>query len=162
MTLEPENSPTEWRRGEFIISADKSRIDVPTVTKWLAEQSYWAQGIPQEIVERAIAGSETFGMYHEPTGQQAGFARVITDGATFAYLCDVFIFPEFQGRGLGTWMMEVIWNRPEMQTLRRWALATRDAHGLYEKFGFEPDISGRWMTRRVRASYLSPDPPEPP
>ena len=149
----PAHEKNEWRRGEFVVSRDKGRIDVPAVTRWLAEESYWAEGIPQEIVERAIAGSDCFGLYHEPTSKQAGFARVITDGATFAYLCDVFIFPEFQGQGLGTWLMDVIWNRPEMHSLRRWSLATRDAHALYEKFGFERDLSGNWMARRVRNSY---------
>ena len=144
----------EWRRGDFVISTDKTRVDVPAVTRWLAKESYWAQGIPQEMVERAIAGSDVFGMYRETDGEQIGFARIITDHATFAYLCDVFILPAYQGQHLGVWLMETIWSRPEMQELRRWSLATRDAHTLYERFGFETDTSGKWMSRRLRDSYL--------
>jgi GNAT superfamily N-acetyltransferase len=144
----------EWRRDEFLISMDKSRVDIPAVTKWLATESYWAEGISSEIVAKAIANSDVYGVYHEPDGRQAGFARVVTDHATCAYLCDVFIMPEFQGRGLGIWLMEVIWNRPEMLSLRTWSLATRDAHGLYEKFGFETVTNNRWMARRLRTSYL--------
>ncbi len=124
----------EWRQGQYTISADKSRIDIPVVHSYLA-RSYWATGVPVEIVRRSIENSLAFGIYKDD--QQVGFARVISDYATFAYLADVFVIEEFQGRGLGKWLMEVILSHPQLQGLRRWSLATRDAHGLYEKFGFE-------------------------
>jgi GNAT superfamily N-acetyltransferase len=93
-------------------------------------------GVPREIVERSLSGSLCFGLYHQ--GQQVGLARVITDEATFAYLCDVYVLEEHRGRGLGRWMMEVVMAHPSLQGLRRFSLVTRDAHGLYEEFGFEP------------------------
>jgi len=129
--------------NEFEISTDKSRLDIPYIHRFL-EQSYWAVGIPLETVERSIEGSLCFGLYHRQ--QQAGFARVITDGATFAYLADVFIDDRFRGRGLGKWLMEVIMRHESVQGLRRFMLATRDAHGLYEQFGFSLlTFPERWM-----------------
>ena len=123
----------EWRRGDFVISTDPSRLDRSLVARFLAG-SYWAKGIPQEVVDRSIENSLCFGLYH---GQkQLGFARVITDFATFAYLADVFVVETSRGEGLGVWLMEVIMAHPSLQNLRRWMLVTRDAHGLYEKFGW--------------------------
>jgi len=123
----------EWRRGDFVISTDPSRLDRSLVARFLAG-SYWAKGIPQEVVDRSIKSSLCFGLYH---GQkQLGFARVITDFATFAYLADVFVVETSRGEGLGVWLMEVIMGHPRLQNLRRWMLVTRDAHGLYEKFGW--------------------------
>lgn len=124
---------TQWQRGAYEISADKSRLDIETIQGYLS-RSYWAEGIPVEIVQRSIEHSLCFGVYHR-TGQ-VGFARVITDYATFGYLADVFILEEHQGKGLGKWMMEVIMSHPDLQGFRRWMLATRDAHELYRKFGF--------------------------
>jgi len=98
--------------------------------------SYWAANIPRDIVERSIEGSLPFGLYCE--SRQVGFARVITDMTTFAHLADVFVLDEFRGKGLGRWLMQVIMEHPELTTIRRWSLATRDAHGLYAKFGFTP------------------------
>jgi GNAT superfamily N-acetyltransferase len=98
--------------------------------------SYWSPGLPMETLVRAVDGSLCFGVYRE--SEQIGFGRVITDGATFAYLCDVFVLDEYRGQGLGRWLMEVIVSHPSLQGLRRFALVTRDAHGLYQKFGFRP------------------------
>lgn len=123
----------EWRRGDLAISTDPSRLDRSLIACFLAG-SYWAKGIPQEVVDRSIEGSLCFGLYRGQT--QLGFARVITDYATFAYLADVFVVETSRGEGLGVWMMEVIMSQPRLQNLRRWMLATRDAHGLYEKFGW--------------------------
>ncbi|MFO0455786.1 MAG: GNAT family N-acetyltransferase [Planctomycetota bacterium] len=98
--------------------------------------SYWSQGLPLDVLKRAIAGSLCFGLYQG--NAQVGFARVITDKATFAYLCDVFVLDSHRGKGLGRWIMEAVSSHPELQGLRRFVLVTRDAHGLYEKFGFRP------------------------
>jgi GNAT superfamily N-acetyltransferase len=125
----------DWRRGDLVISTDPSRLDRSLVARFLAG-SYWAKGIPQEVVDRSIENSLCFGLYH---GQkQLGFARVITDFATFAYLADVFVVETSRGEGLGVWLMEVIMGHTRLQHLRRWMLVTRDAHGLYEKFGWRP------------------------
>ena len=123
----------EWRRGDLAISTDPSRLDRSLIARFLAG-SYWAKGIPREVVDRSIEGSLCFGLYQGK--EQIGFARVITDYATFAYLADVFVVEKSRGEGLGIWMMEVIMGHPRLQKLRRWMLATRDAHGLYEKFGW--------------------------
>ena len=125
----------EWRRGEFVISTDKRRIDLQAVHAFLIT-SYWARDVPLAVVERAIEHSMVFGLYHGTV--QAGFARVITDRATFAYISDVFILEQHRGLGLGQWLIGVILGHPELQGLRRWLLATRDAHGLYAKSGFTP------------------------
>jgi GNAT superfamily N-acetyltransferase len=124
---------TEWRRGEYLISTDKSRLNVELVREFL-KLSYWASGIPDEIVRRSIENSLVFGVY--AGDEQVGFARVVTDYATFAYLADVFVLEAHRGRGLGKWMMEVIISHPRLQGFRRWMLATRDAHELYRKYGF--------------------------
>lgn len=125
----------EWRRGEFVISTERSRLDVKAVHRFLS-RSYWSPDIPLEVVRRSIEHSMPFGMYRGP--EQVGFARVTTDFATFGYLADVVIAEPVRGRGLGTWLMETIFAHPELQGFRRWMLATRDAHGLYAKFGFKP------------------------
>jgi len=124
----------EWQRGEFTISTDPSKLDLDTIHRYLSQDSYWALGRPRVITEKAIRNSLAFGLYH--AGGQIGFARVITDCATFAYLADVFLLPEWRGRGLGKWMMSVIVAHPELQGLKRWMLVTDDAHGLYARFGF--------------------------
>jgi GNAT superfamily N-acetyltransferase len=133
MTLIPT---VEYTRGEFTISTDKNRLDLGVIHGYLSEESYWAKGIPLEIVTRAIEHSLCFGVYHN--AQQIGFARLITDYTTFAYLADVFIIEQYRGQGLSKWLMESILKHPDVQGLRRWMLATRDAHGLYKQFGFEP------------------------
>ncbi|HKD16325.1 MAG TPA: GNAT family N-acetyltransferase [Thermoanaerobaculia bacterium] len=124
----------EWERGSLSISTERSRIDRNLVHEFLRDRSYWAAGIPREVVDRSIDEALCFGVYDGDA--QVGFARVVTDRATFAYLADVFILESHQGRGIATWLMEVIVGHPDLQGLRRWILMTRDAHGLYEKFGF--------------------------
>ena len=118
----------------YEISTDRDRLDLDYLHAFLSE-SYWSPGIPRETLERAIAGSLCFGLY-APEGEPAGFARVVSDRATFAYLADVFVDPGHRGRGLGVWLVETVLAHPELQGLRRWSLATADAHGLYERFGF--------------------------
>jgi GNAT superfamily N-acetyltransferase len=122
-------------QGAYRISTDVNAMDVDAIHAYLS-RSYWAQGIPRDVVAKAIAGSLCFGIFENE--QQVGFARVTTDRATFAYLCDVYVLEDHRGRGLATWLMEVVVAHPDLQGLRRFLLATRDAHGLYEKFGFVP------------------------
>ena len=141
----------EWRRGEYIISTDKSKLDLGVVHGFLTT-SYWAAGIPMETVKKSIEHSLNFGVYRGE--QQVGFARIITDYATFAYLGDVFILEEFRGQGLSKWLMEIIADYPELQGLRRWLLLTRDASGLYEKTGFvRPRTPERYMEKYFADAY---------
>jgi hypothetical protein len=146
----------EWRRGEYSISTDRERIDFQTVHAFLS-RSYWSPGIPRELVERAARHSLTFGVYHEPAegpGRQVGYARVLTDYVAFAYLMDVFVLEEHRGQGLARWLMETIVRLPELQGVRSWLLKTRDAHGLYKKFGFAPPSDPeRLMTRAGHPGY---------
>jgi GNAT superfamily N-acetyltransferase len=123
----------EWRRGEYLTSTDKSRLDLTVIHGFLTT-SYWAAGVSMDVVRRSIEHSLAFGVYKGE--QQVGFARIITDYTTFAYLSDVFILEPFRGQGLSKWLMDVIVAHPELQGLRRWTLHTRDAHGLYCKVGF--------------------------
>ncbi|MBP1771593.1 MAG: family N-acetyltransferase [Holophagaceae bacterium] len=120
-------------RHPYSISTEKPRLDVQAIHAYLS-RSYWSPGIPLEMVRRAIDHSLCFGVFHGP--DQVGFARVITDQTTFAYLADVYILESHRGRGLSKWLMEVITGHAELQGLRRFMLATRDAHGLYRQFGF--------------------------
>lgn len=132
---------SEWRRGDYVISTDRARLDISTVHEFLSASSYWARGRSLDTVRRSIEHSLPFGLYHrEPDGRaerQVGFARVVTDYATFAWLADVFVLEEFRGHGLGKWLVEVVVSHPSLQNLRRWMLATRDAHGLYRRNSFE-------------------------
>jgi GNAT superfamily N-acetyltransferase len=125
----------EHHRGEFLISTDRERIDLSVVHTFLTN-CYWCKGISKEIVARSIKHSLCFGIYEGSA--QIGFARVISDFATIAYLGDVFVLEQFRGRGLSGWLMECIVQHPALQGLRRWILLTRDAHGLYAKFSFTP------------------------
>ena len=120
-------------REGYVISTDPARMDPVAIHAYLS-RSYWAAGIPIETVRRALANSLCFGLFHGDS--QVGLARVITDGATYAYLCDVYVLESHRGKGLGQWLMQVVTAHPDLQGLRRFGLATRDAHGLYEKFGF--------------------------
>ena len=141
----------EWRRGEYSISTDKGRLDVAVIHGFLT-MSYWAAGVPMDVVKRSIEHSLAFGVFKED--QQVGFARVVTDYATFAYLGDVFILEPYRGRGLSKWLMEVIVGHPDLQGLRRWVLLTRDAHGLYGQVGFtEPSHPERYMERHFPDVY---------
>ena len=146
---------TEWRRGEFTITTDKSRFDVDAIHAFLSQESYWARGIPREVVERSIANSLAFGVLHGT--RQIGLARLVTDRATFAWLGDVYVLPAFRGQGLSKWLMEVIIAHPEVQGLRRWLLATADAHGLYERYGYKPLARPeRFMERHFPNVYGGP------
>jgi GNAT superfamily N-acetyltransferase len=122
-------------RGRFVISTDPARLDVSAVHAYLS-RSYWAEGIPREIVARALAGSLCFGLYLDD--RQIGLARVITDRATYAYFCDVYVVDEFRGQGLGRWLLDCVMHHPDLQGLRRFSLVTRVAHRLYTPLGFAP------------------------
>lgn len=124
-----------WRSGELEIDDARERIDLDVVHGYLT-RSYWAAGIPKELVARSVERSLVFGVYRATV--QVGFARVVTDGATFAWLCDVFVLESERGHGLSKRLMECVTAHPELQGLRRFLLATRDAHGLYRRYGFEP------------------------
>jgi GNAT superfamily N-acetyltransferase len=125
----------ESRRHGLVISTDPSRLDPDAIHAYLM-RSYWSPGIPREIVVRALAGSLCFGLYDGDA--QIGLARVVTDGATYAYLCDVYVLESHRARGLGKWLMDEVMAHPDLQGLRRFALATRDAHTLYHRYGFAP------------------------
>ena len=141
-----------WRRGRHSISADPADVDLDVVHGFLTN-AYWSPGVSRERVERAITWSMPFSVFEDD--RQVGFARVITDRTTFAYLADVFVVPEARGQGLAAWLMQTIVAHPELQGLRRWFLATRDAHGLYEKVGFGP------MVTPERMMEYRPTPPPP-
>jgi GNAT superfamily N-acetyltransferase len=140
----------EWTRGPLTISTDRRRLDRDRIHEFLMG-SYWAPGISRDVVDRSIEGAMCFGLYDGDV--QVGFARIISDRATFAYIADVFVLDSHRGRGLGVWLMEAIRAHPELQGLRRWILMTRDAHGLYEKFGFrriaDPDRCMEILDREV-------------
>lgn len=123
-----------FRKGNYLISTDKSKLDLKVIHNFLSN-SYWAKGRSVKVSKLTIKNSLCFGVYFKKV--QIGFARIITDCATFAYIADVFILEEFRGRKLSIWLMDVIMNYGELQTIKRWLLATRDAHKLYEKFGFK-------------------------
>jgi GNAT superfamily N-acetyltransferase len=133
----------------YEMSTDPSRLDVDAVHAWLANESYWAVGREREVTDRSIAGSICVGAYAVPDGEQAGFARVVTDRATFAWLCDVFVFEAHRGHGLARTMVRAAMDLPELATVRLWLLATADAHGVYAPLGFERIDADRWMTRRA-------------
>lgn len=142
----------EVTRDEFLISTDRSRLDVDAIQHFLENDSYWARTRTLEQTQTAIENSICFGVYHDE--RQIGFARVVSDHATFAYLGDVYVIGEYRGRGLSKWLMEVIVAHPQLQGLRRWVLATRDAHTLYEKFGFHELVHPeRWMERPAPDAY---------
>jgi GNAT superfamily N-acetyltransferase len=132
----------EESRGEYWLSSDLGQMDVDAIHGYLS-RVYWSEGIPREVVERSMQNSLCFGVLCGT--EQVGFARVITDFATFAYVADVFVLEQHRGRGLATWLMQFMMQHPRLQGLRRWALATRDAHGLYEKVGFRLLNPDRWM-----------------
>jgi GNAT superfamily N-acetyltransferase len=134
---------SEIRRGEYVISSDVSLIDLEVVHSFLTE-SYWARGVSEEIVRRSIENSVCFGAYKDR--KQVGFARAVTDRATFAFLADVFVLESDRSNGVGNMLVEAAMNHPELRELRRWLLATDDAHGLYAKFGFDSlKRPERWM-----------------
>jgi GNAT superfamily N-acetyltransferase len=137
----------EWRKGDYTISDDCARLDLDVIYNFLNESSYWARGRSRERVERSVEHSLPFGVYRD--GRQVGFARVVTDYATFAWLADVFVLDTERGRGVGKWLVETIVSHPELRGVRRWLLATRDAQELYSRFGFRDlrDSPLGWMER---------------
>ena len=155
-----ERESYTWQRGDYEISTDRSRLNIDLIHDYLSNHSYWAAGRSREVVERSIENSLPFGIYK--SSGQVGFARIVTDYATFAWVADVFILPEHRGQGLSKRLMEVIIAHPQLQGFRRWVLSTKDAHGLYERFGFiklrRPE---RWMERpdpimKERPDYWKP------
>ncbi len=141
----------EYRQGEFEVSTDPARLDVEAIHQYLATESYWAQGLDRAVLEKALAHSLNFGLY---TGaRQIGLARVVTDYATFAWLCDVYVHSDFRGHALGKWLMSCVVAHPELQTLRRFGLVTRDAHGLYEQFGWQALARPERHMERLPADY---------
>ena len=144
---------TETHPSGYILSTDPARLDVAVIHRWLSKESYWARGIPVATITRAIANSLNFGLY-APDGRQAGFARVVTDRATFAWLCDVFVLPEFRGVGLSKWLVQQVLAHPDLQNLRRHLLATLDAHTLYQRFGYKLlEQPERWLEIRHPNPY---------
>lgn len=141
----------EWQQEDLIISTDKSRLNISYVHEYLSNESYWAAGIPIDIVEKSIKNSLCFGIYKDK--KQVGFARLITDEATFGYLADVFVDKDYRGQGLAKWLMKIIINLPFVSHLRGLMLATKDAHSLYQQFGFTPlDAPERYM--RIQRSNI--------
>lgn len=146
----------EWRRGEYIISTNIERLELPVIHDFISNESYWGKGRKMEIVQRSIDHSFNFGVYKND--RQIGFARVVTDFATFAWVADVFILAEHRGQGLAKWLMETILTHPSLQGFRRWVLATKDAQALYSQFGFiELKRPERWMERPDPQMQESPD-----
>ena len=140
----------------FIISTDKQKLDISSIHRYLSKEGYWSKNISLDIVKRSIEHSICFGIYHEDG--QIGFARVITDKATFGYLADVFIINEYRGRGLSKWLMQCILTHPELQEFRSWLLGTKDAHGLYSQFGFKPlEHPERYMRYSLFTEYPAAD-----
>jgi len=147
------SADSEGRMSVFV-STDKSLLDLEMIHKFLSEESYWAQRRTKDQTQTAIENSICFGLYNGE--RQIGFARVISDRATYAYLGDVFVLSEFRGRGYSKMLMEAVVSHPDLQGLRRWTLATKDAHGLYKQFGFAPlRLPERWMERTAPDAYLS-------
>ena len=145
-----------WRRDGYEVSDDSARLDREAIHRYLAARSYWAQEIPRATLDRAIDHSLCFGLYRGTA--LAGFARVVTDRATFAYLCDVYVEPAHRGHGLGTWLIECVVAHPDLQGLRRFCLMTRDAHSLYAKYGFKPmPDPARFMERHDQNVYRLPE-----
>lgn len=131
-------------KGDFTISTDKSKLDLTVIHDYLANESYWSKNIPKERIRKSIANALCFGIYYK--GNQIGYAKVVSDFSTMAYLGDVFVLEDYRRQGLSKWLMETIMSHPELTGLRRWILLTSDAHELYKKFGWQPIASPeKWM-----------------
>ncbi|MEN9685989.1 MAG: hypothetical protein RLZZ28_1775 [Bacteroidota bacterium] len=149
----------DFEAAGFQISTDKAKLDTGVIHHYLSVHSYWAQSIPLGLVQTSIENSYCFGLFYRE--EQIGFARLVTDKATFAYLADVFVLPAFRGRGLSKWLIQTIHADPALQGLRRWMLATKDAHGLYAQFGWKPvpeEMAGRFMQLHNPDLYQNPGP----
>lgn len=148
------NNFFESGKGDYLISTDPGLLNIDVIHTYLSQQSYWAKNIPRNVVVKSVANSLCFGVYFQE--EQIGFARLITDKATFAYLADVFIIDGHRKKGLSKWLMEIVQAHPEMQGLRRWMLGTRDAHSLYEQFGWtalDEETRKRFMQRHNKSPY---------
>jgi GNAT superfamily N-acetyltransferase len=147
----------EIARGEYSISTDPARLDVDAIHAFLTT-AYWSEGIGRDLVARALDASLCFGLYLGTV--QVGLARVVTDRATFAYLCDVYVLPSHRGHGLGEWLIEAVMSHPDLQGLRRFSLVTKDAQGLYHKFGFT-EVAGEGRHMEIARPGLYLERPEP-
>jgi GNAT superfamily N-acetyltransferase len=145
------------RDDGYVFSADRARFDLPRVHRWLSTDAYWALGRPLERMRAALDGSESFGIYRDDS--QVAVARVVTDGAIFAYLCDVYVDPEHRGRGLGGWLVRVLRDHYAARGLSRFLLVTRDAHSIYAREGFAEVDPGRWMECDLRHTQGPEAPP---
>ena len=152
MTYEPG---FDRQRGDYLVSTDRTKLELSMIHDYLSHQSYWAQGRPLEIVRRSIENSLCFGVFHGV--EQVGFARVVTDYATFAWLCDVFILESHRGEGLGKWLMQCIVEHPFLKGLALFILATRDAHELYRRYGAFEMLAApeKWMVRSPKTTALA-------
>lgn len=147
--------PLEHHHGHYLISDDPARLDAVAVHGYLS-RSYWSEGIPLATVQRALQGSLCIGAYAD-AGAQVGLVRIISDHATYAYLCDVYVLEEHRGHGLAKTMLALALRHPRLQGLRSWALRTRDAHGLYTQFGFKPvEHPESYMALRFPEVYRQP------
>jgi GNAT superfamily N-acetyltransferase len=159
MSKPSRTSPEYYAKTGYTISTDPDWLDISQIYRYLSEESYWARGRSRELVERSIRHSLCFGVYTAGSGlpKQVGFGRVVSDFATFAYLADVFILPEYQGQGLGKWLVATMLSHPDLQAVGRWTLYTNDAHQLYRRFGFDTEQDPRrYMS--YRPQYLKVDP----
>ncbi|WKN44678.1 GNAT family N-acetyltransferase [Tunicatimonas pelagia] len=134
----------------FLVSTDRNKLDIDMIHAYLSSQAYWSKGRSRSVVEKSIANSLCFGVYH-PSGKQVGFARVVTDYAVFAWLMDVFIVEDYRGRGLSKQMLRSIMNHADLQNLQRWGLLTADAHALYQQYGFSSVDSPEWFMELVKS-----------
>jgi GNAT superfamily N-acetyltransferase len=137
----------EYQKGEYLVSTDKAKLDIGFVHHFLSKESYWAQNMPLETLEKCIKNSLTYGVYH--AGKQVGFGRIITDYSTIAYLSDIFVISEYRGKGLSKMIVGFMREHPELQNLRRWLLFTSDAHGLYAQFEFQLTAHPEWCMEIV-------------
>ncbi len=142
----------EWREQALLFSTDPGLLDIDLIHRFLSEESYWVPGIARELVETGIANSLCFGVYVERT--QIAFARVVTDYVGVGYLADVFVITERRGQGVSKRLMQFVLAHPQLQRLRRFMLATRDAHGLYAQFGFTTLAAPEWFMERFDADAL--------
>ena len=140
-------------RDGYVLTADRDRVDVDTVHRWLSRDAYWALGRPREVVERTVESSWVWSVF-APTGEQVAFARAVTDGLTFGWLCDVYVDPAYRGRGLATWLSEAAVADLRAVGVDRLVLATSSAHGVYRRVGFTVPAEGRYMELDTRGTTL--------
>lgn len=145
-------APCEWRKGDYILSTDPARLDLDAIHAFLSGESYWAKGLPRDVLARALAHSLPFGIYTE-AWEQIGFGRVVTDYALFAYLRDVYVLDTHRGRGLAGWLAEVSREHPALASITTWTLATADAHGVYERAGYQRAEHPEWYMQVKREGW---------